>query len=202
MRINYKVIVGGLLFRTEDLKGKLKEKKVRILKTFGNFIKKETDETIEQLAHGGAWTYRGIRWDPFEPQYKRKDGTEVPAWGGTTKVGGKGKVKGQKRGERKGGNLLKPNDKLLQDRGNLKKMAASNMIIDPDGKNMRINSGALGKSGKRSEYFGRQQALRGYMTFTDIELSTFRNTVVKFYDLHTSSPDKSTFLYHYGRRRG
>lgn len=46
-------------------------------------------------ATGG--TVRNADWKPFNPQYTRKDGTEVPAWGGVPKVNGRGNVKGKKR---------------------------------------------------------------------------------------------------------
>jgi len=45
-------------------------------------------------------TYRGVAWKPFAPQYTRKDGTVVPAWGGVPRVRAgyiqKGKHKGQR----------------------------------------------------------------------------------------------------------
>lgn len=47
-------------------------------------------------AQGGG-TVRGEQWDSMKPQYMRKDGTVVPAWGGVAKVRGRGKVKGRKR---------------------------------------------------------------------------------------------------------
>ncbi|GEM_PF-3048246 len=40
---------------------------------------------------------RGVAWAPFAPQYTRKDGTIVSAWGGVAKKSGKGQVQGKRR---------------------------------------------------------------------------------------------------------
>ena len=50
---------------------------------------------FRKLGKGG--TDREITWKPFAPQYKRKDGTLVPAWGGVPKVRGSGSVQPRKR---------------------------------------------------------------------------------------------------------
>ena len=46
-------------------------------------------------ATGG--TFRGDTWAKMKPQYTRKDGTVVEAWGGNPKVHGRGKVQGRLR---------------------------------------------------------------------------------------------------------
>ena len=178
MSIEYKVIISGILEHKEAIKVKTKELRTEILEKFARYIKNETDETIEQLAYGG--TYRGITWEPFELQYTRKDGTEVPAWGGVKYVKGRKKVKGQQRGDYKK-YRVKSDSKLLQNKGDLKKLAASNKIIDYDARTMRINSGSLGKGGKRSSYFARQQSIRPYIKLTSEDLAEYRSFVLRTY---------------------
>ena len=173
MRIKYEVVIGGILKSAEALKVKTDEKRIQILKNFGRYMKKTTDKTIEKLAHGG--TYRGITWDKFEIQYKRDDGTEIPAWGGVKQVKGRKNVKPQRRGPFKT-HVVKPDSKLLQSRGKLKTHAAAHHIIDSDGRTMRINSG-----GKGSKYFARQQSIRPYITLTGEDLAEFRRHVLKTY---------------------
>lgn len=53
------------------------------------------DQLFQTKASGGS--VRGVLWPSLAPQYTRKDGTVVQAWGGVAKVRGKGTVKGRKR---------------------------------------------------------------------------------------------------------
>jgi hypothetical protein len=51
---------------------------------------------FRRLKRGGS--YRGETWRWFAPQYRRKDGTIIPAEGGVPYASGKGRVKGRLRG--------------------------------------------------------------------------------------------------------
>jgi hypothetical protein len=75
-------------------------------------------------ATGG--TFRGKRWPPFAPQYKRKDGTVVPAWGGVPKVRGRGLVKGRRRPS---GKRVTKDSVQLQDTGTMRDSALSRPAI-------------------------------------------------------------------------
>lgn len=48
------------------------------------YMRARTMLMFQRLRSGG--TYRGVTWKPFAPQYTRKDGTVVPAWGGVARV--------------------------------------------------------------------------------------------------------------------
>ena len=70
-------------------------------------------------AKGG--TFRGVRWAPMQHQYKRADGTVVPAWGGVKRVAAGfglkrkgGTVKGKKRPS---GKRVKQTSKMMMDTG-------------------------------------------------------------------------------------
>lgn len=66
-----------------------------------------------RASRGGA--YFGKRWAPMQDQYTRQtDGVTVPAWGGVTKLQGKGKVKAKKRPS---GQRVSKNSVLMQDTG-------------------------------------------------------------------------------------
>lgn len=67
----------------------------------------------------------GETWDPMRPQYTRKDGTEVPAWGGIAKVRGKGTVKAKMRPS---GQRVTPTSIIGKDTGGL---TASIMSVPP-----------------------------------------------------------------------
>ena len=67
----------------------------RVFKVFHRYMGVMTDNTFKNNAKGGTW--RGVTWKYFAPQYTRKDGTVIPAWGGVAKVRGKGNVLGRKR---------------------------------------------------------------------------------------------------------
>jgi len=71
-----------------------------------------------RAATGG--TVRGQVWEPMKPQYTRKDGTVVPAWGGVAKVRGKGLVKGKKRGKRPSTSRVTQQSVIGQDKGTLR----------------------------------------------------------------------------------
>ena len=101
-------------------------------KEFGAYMRVVTDRQFAKLRKGG--TYRGVTWKPFAPQYVRRDGTVVPAWGGVPKVRGKryktGKRAGEIRGKKVKGRLRPSNSRitkrsaLMQDTGTMKGRAA------------------------------------------------------------------------------
>ncbi len=62
------------------------------------YMRVRTTLTFSRLRAGG--TYRGVTWKPFAPQYTRKDGTVVPAWGGVRRVRAGYIQKGKHKGER------------------------------------------------------------------------------------------------------
>lgn len=62
------------------------------------YMRVRTSAMFAKLRSGG--TYRGVTWKPFAPQYTRKDGTVVPAWGGVARVRAGYIQKGKHKGER------------------------------------------------------------------------------------------------------
>lgn len=91
---------------------------------FAQYMRVVTDRTFARLRHGGS--YRGVTWKGFAPQYTRKDGTVVPAWGGIPRVDGRGLVLGRKRPS---GQRLKEGDSLMQDTGAMRGRAALVMRV-------------------------------------------------------------------------
>ena len=51
---------------------------------FAQYMRVQTESMFRKLRRGGR--HRGVLWKYFSPQYTRKDGTEVPAWGGVERV--------------------------------------------------------------------------------------------------------------------
>lgn len=102
---------------------------------FRNFeahMLRRTALTFRRLGRGG--TFRGVNWPPFAPQYRRKDGTLIPAWGGVPKVRGKGTVKGKGRGQRVGDlkpKRVTPSSRLLRSTGKLATAAMTRVHKTP-----------------------------------------------------------------------
>ena len=135
------------------LKGiEVKSKDVRKgWQVFQQYMRVRTDQTFEKLRHGGS--FRGVRWKYFAPQYKRKDGTVVPAWGGIPKVRGGGMVQGRRRAS---GALLKKGDSIVQDTETLRKSAA--MVQRQTGDVLELGPGGL-------IYAAYQQRMRPFLFF-------------------------------------
>jgi len=108
---------------------------------FTQYMRFKTDRTFARLRRGG--TFRGVTWKPFAPQYTRKDGTVVPAWGGVPRVRTGRSARTKSGALRKGGRVattrtkfvlgrLRPSGKrltgasaLLQDTMHVKKTATT-----------------------------------------------------------------------------
>ena len=86
---------------------------------FAQYMRVRTNDTFQRLRNGGS--YRGVTWRGWAPQYTRKDGTVVPAWGGIPKVRGTGLVQGRLRPS---GRRVAAGDALMQDTGTMKSRAA------------------------------------------------------------------------------
>lgn len=83
------------------------------------YMRVRTDSMFRHLRRGG--THRGVTWKDWTPQYTRKDGTVVPAWGGIPKVRGRGMVKGRKRPS---GKRVTQSSALMQDTMTMRGRAA------------------------------------------------------------------------------
>lgn len=62
------------------------------------YMRVRTDSMFRHLRRGG--THRGVTWKDWAPQYTRKDGTVVPAWGGVPRVRAGYIQSGKHKGER------------------------------------------------------------------------------------------------------
>lgn len=139
-------------------------------------------------AAGG--TFRGVTWPGMKPQYTRKDGTEVPAWGGVpfaltgfkrgakTKITWKsgemrigstsGSVKGKKRPS---GKRVTQSSIMMQDTANLrndflykpKRLDDNRMILEPSAGNL--------------EYAEVQNDRRPFAFFVQSDANTFQRMV-------------------------
>lgn len=132
------------------------------LRQFHSRMRAVTDRTFKRLRRGG--TYRGVTWRDWAPQYTRKDGTVVPAWGGVPKVRGRGTVKGRLRPSR---TRVNRTSALMQDTNTLRSRAALTMF---QLSNTRI------RFGTNLRYASKQQAMRPFLFF---ELPKDRRMFVK-----------------------
>ena len=124
----------------------------RVFKVFHRYMGVMTDKTFDQNRRGGTW--RGVTWKYFAPQYTRKDGTVIPAWGGVAKGRGKGKVLGRKRPS---GARVQKGDSVVQDTGTLRNNATLGVVHITKNK-MRI--------GTNINYAAAQQKMRPFLFFT------------------------------------
>jgi hypothetical protein len=149
-----KVIVENkrLLARLKNFHGKAADLR-KPNKKFAQYFRVAVDRHFKALKKGG--TNRGVTWKPFAPQYTRKtDGAVVPAWGGTKKVRGAGRVKGRLRPS---GTRITKGSALLQDTNTLRSRATltirqtrTSMEVGPQGVN----------------YAAKQHARRPFLFFT------------------------------------
>lgn len=128
----------------------------RPLLSFRQYMAGAVDSLFDVLSYGrGQASHRGVSWPGFAPQYTRKDGTVVPAWGGIPKVRGKGMVKGRKRPS---GTRLTPVSALMQDTANLRGKAITALF--------RQSKTALSFGTPEAvDYAGEQAARRPYLFF-------------------------------------
>lgn len=100
-----------------------------VLRAFHAYMVRQTDLMFEKAGGPGSAVaggeYRGVTWPGFASQYTRKDGTEVPAWGGVPRADGKGSVKPRLRPS---GQPVTPASLLVQDTGRLRQRAASEVL--------------------------------------------------------------------------
>lgn len=82
----------------------------RPMNTFRAYMVREVGKQIEQAGSASGGTARGVRWDGYAPQYTRRDGSTVPAWGGVAKVRGKGTVQGKRNGS---GRIISKGSRML-----------------------------------------------------------------------------------------
>lgn len=156
------------------------------LREFSVYMGAQIALLFERLSHGGQ--YRGVVWKYFAPQYVRKDGTVVPAWGGVPRVRGlrykrSYKKKGITRGDfrkpnvlgrkRPSGARVKQGDAILQDVGTLKARAALVQRLRKD----RLEMGPSG--GKVMKYAAAQHARRPWLFFHVPEDSNYLLDLVR-----------------------
>lgn len=122
---------------------------------FAQYMRVRTDQTFSRLRLGG--TFRGVTWAYFKPQYTRKDGTVVPAWGGTPRLRagrsartasggfrkrgiGRTTTKGVLGRLRPSGKRVKRGDAIMQDTKTMRNRAAlvvrltgNEMVLGPQG---------------------------------------------------------------------
>lgn len=108
-----------------------------VFREFAQYMRVQTESMFRKLRKGGR--HRGVLWKYFAPQYVRKDGTVVPAWGGIPKVRGKGKVKGRLRPS---GARVTSRAALMRDTGTMSSRAAlvlrnqrTRLVLGPQGVN-------------------------------------------------------------------
>lgn len=71
----------------------------RPMASFRAYMVREVQTQILVAGQGATGgTARGVTWSSYAPQYRRRDGTVVEAWGDVPKVRGTGNVKGKKGG--------------------------------------------------------------------------------------------------------
>ena len=155
---------------TKKAKGKIRDLQ-DALATWYAYMVKQTDDMFRIAGgpgsgvHGGS--HRGVSWDAFSPQYVRKDGTEVPAWGGVPRVDGKGMVKPRVRPS---GQPVTPASMLMQDTGRLRQRAATDIVqITP----------TLLVFGTNLDYAAQQQQLRPFLFVTDEDADRLADIVAK-----------------------
>ena len=125
----------------------------KVFRVFHRYMGVMTDNMFLKNAKGG--TFRGVTWKYFAPQYTRKDGTVIPAWGGVAKVRGKGNVLGRKRAS--GTSRVQKGDAIVQDTMTLRGNATLGVVHITKTK-MRI--------GTNINYAAAQQKMRPFLFFT------------------------------------
>ena len=128
-----------------------------------------TDSVFAANRLGG--THRGLRWNYFAPQYTRKDGTVVPAWGGVARADGTGQVQGRLRPS---GQRIRRGDSVVQDTGNLRRNALLSL---------RLTKTRL-EMGTNVEYADDQAKRRPWATFhLPDDLNMMRQEVIRYFEV-------------------
>lgn len=133
------------------------------------FMMQVTVLMFRKLAHGGS--DRGVNWPKFANQYVRKDGTEVPAWGGVPKVRGEGSVKGKLRPS---GKRVTSSSLLMQDTGRLRSERLNLQRLTPSSIQF----------GPTAAYAGAQHKLRPWSFFTPKEIEKSADAAFRVYTRH------------------
>ena len=116
-------------------------------------------------------TARGVSWPYFKnPWYTRKDGTEVPIWGGVPRADGTGLVKGKKRSKTVDGKKrYTPNSAMMQSTGIMR----GALLHD-----MRISERAI-ELVTPVEYAVYQNAMREFMFVADSEAEPIASMIAR-----------------------
>ena len=123
---------------------------------FRQYMTVQTDSMFSMLSNArGGGSHRGVRWGGFAPQYTRKDGTVIPAWGGVKKVRGTGVVKGRLRPS---GTRVTAASAIMQDTGNLRGKATSTLF-------RRTKNLLTFGTSPTVHYAAAQEAMRPYLFF-------------------------------------
>lgn len=143
----------------ERMTGKLMDGRKPLGRFFSWWKLRRAQGWVQFKASTGGFFF-GEKWEPMKPQYTRKDGTEVPAWGGVPRVnkgfGLKrrgGSVKGKKRPS---GQRVKASSVMMQDTGNMR----NSMLGTP--LELTKNHIRVGPHGVSEEYAGEQDAMRPF----------------------------------------
>lgn len=147
------------------------------LNKFRAYMIGQTVNTFNALRTGG--TYRGVTWPYFAHQYRRRDGTDVPAWGGVAYAkqrltkGGKvaakqPMVKGKKRPS---GKRIKHGDALMQDTRTLMRSVTTGLDLSE-------TSDVVTLWGTRLHYAEKQQKMRKFLFATNRDKDVFRQLVL------------------------
>lgn len=122
-----------------------------------------------QCRKGG--TARGVSWPYFKnPWYTRKDGTEVPIWGGVPRSDGTGRVKGKRRSKTpEGKKRYTPNSAMMQSTGIMRGALLHDMRISERGIDLQTPV----------EYAVYQDALRGFMYATEGEAEQVASMIAR-----------------------
>lgn len=139
----------------DDLQDKVDDLRP-VFRNFQTYMLSQTVLTFKELRQGGS--FRGVRWKWFAPQYKRRDGTVIPAEGGVAKIRGKGLVKGKLRGGKKTDpHRVQSSSSLLADTSEMRNAAVTIQRIS---KNRLVMDTPV-------DYAARQHALRPFQFFED-----------------------------------
>lgn len=126
-------------------------------------------QQFKLLRKGG--TDRDETWPYFKnPWYVRKDGTEVPIWGGVPRADGHGKVKGKKRSKNpEGKKRYTRNSALMQSTGVMRAALISDMRISELKITLRTPT----------PYAGYQNALRSFHYITEAETADIAEMIAR-----------------------
>lgn len=135
----------------DDLKGAIGNLRP-VFADFHTYMLRRTALTFRNLRRGG--NYRGVEWRWFAPQYRRKDGTVIPAEGGVPKMRGDGVVKGRLRHS---GTRVRSSSSLAADSSRLRNAALTSVSMT---ENRLVMDTPI-------EYAKYQHAMRPFQFFQD-----------------------------------